>query len=127
MCQSLAREVGPIAGFAGGKSTLSSAELQQCNTVLSALAAATRLTMPDPAAKPPAATPPRSYPVRIRTEALNVTGTGKLATWLPFTPKSIVTSALTVTGTGMLATRLPFTPRSIRTELLTVTGTGVIR
>ena len=34
---------------------------------------------------------------------------------------------MTVTGTGRLAARLPFTPQSIRTEGLTVTGTGSVR
>ena len=126
-CQSLGREVGPIASFAVAKIFLSSPELQQCNTLLSALAAGVRLTIPGPANPPAAAAASRSYPVRIRTADLTATGTGVLATFLPFAPRSIRTEVLTVTGTGMLATFLPFASKSIRTDVLTVTGTGVIR
>lgn len=124
-CQSLARDVGPIASFAVAKTVLNSTELQQCNTVLSPLAAGVRLTMPAPATPPAAA--PRRYPVSIRTANLTATGTGRLATFLPFVARSIRTEVLTVTGTGRLATILPFATKSIRTDVLTVTGTGVPR
>lgn len=126
-CQSLARDVGPIASFAVAKTILNTTELQQCNTVLSALAAGVRLTMPAPSAAAAAAAAPRGYPVSIRTAELTATGTGRLATFLPFAARSIRTEVLTVTGTGRLATILPFAPKSIRTDVLTVTGTGVPR
>lgn len=125
ICQALAREIGSIGTFGAANFPMSSKDLQQCNLVVPAAAAAIRLTMPDPVRKPPGGKASRSFPVSIRTEDLSVTGTGRLALRSPFTPKSIRTEGLTVTGTGMLTTRVRFTPKNIRTEVLTVTGTGV--
>jgi hypothetical protein len=114
-CQGLAREVGVITGVTVANRVLTSAELAQCNGV------------PTAATPAPTAPAPRTYPVRIPTQELTVTGIGRLSDRLPFTPKSARTDELTVTGTGRLAGRLPFTPKTITTAELTVTGTGVIR
>jgi len=75
----------------------------------------------------PTAPASRSYPVSIRTDTMNVTGTGRLMDRLAYTPKNIRTDAMTVTGTGRVTVNLPFTPKSIRTDGITVTGTGSIR
>lgn len=69
----------------------------------------------------------RSYPVSIRTEAMAVTGTGRLIDRLAYTRKDIRTEAMTVTGTGRVTVNLPFTPKSVRTDGMAVTGTGSVR
>jgi hypothetical protein len=135
VCKALAREVGAMVSFEAASRKLSSGELQQCNSAITATAASSAavpltksvfgaLPAPPPASSAPAA---RTYPVSLRTADLTVTGVGRLAERAPFTPKSARTAELTVTGIGRLTDRLPFTPKSIRTAELTVTGTGVVR
>ncbi len=75
----------------------------------------------------PSAPGSRSYPVSIRTEAMAVTGTGRLIDRLAYTRKDIRTEAMTVTGTGRVTVNLPFTPKSVRTDGMAVTGTGTVR
>ena len=134
-CKALAREVGAMLQFAAANRKLSTGELEQCNSVISATAASaaavpvTKSVFGAPPPPPPASSPAaaRTYPVSVRTADLAVTGTGKLRELPPFTPRNVRTDGLAVTGTGRLISRPPFTPKSIRTDALTLTGTGVLR
>jgi hypothetical protein len=88
------------------------------------------------AASSAASSTPRTYPFAVTTQALTVTGIGRLETAeqaaarAAFTPKRVRTTGLTVTGTGALesaedtARREAFEPKRVRTAPLTVTGTG---
>lgn len=70
---------------------------------------------------PPAA---RTGPVNVRTQAIQATGTGTLATRLAFSPLTVRTVAIQVTGTGSAASGGTFSPKVVRTAPFTVTGTG---
>ncbi|NOX82451.1 MAG: hypothetical protein GXP06_05600 [Alphaproteobacteria bacterium] len=141
-CAALAEKVGEIAAYGHPGRKLSVSQLATCNKKAARqpisqtvkLRPQTRQAAPVINTKkkpvrqyPDRATPPPSQPqafepIRVRTRALTVTGTGALAALAPFEPVVVRTAPLTVTGAGSLAPLAPFEPVVARTPPLSVTG-----
>jgi hypothetical protein len=128
VCQGLARIVGVMRSFKVANRPLNGNELQQCNSVVPAVASAIRgMKTPQGAGLPPAAGPLPAgpfLPVAVRTPQLTLTGIGVAETSYRFTPVAVRTPRLTLTGTGVAETSYRFTPVAVRTPRLTLTGTG---